>query len=131
MRERRASRVGPGTGLLGLAIQHRLEWPPDNESEPEPGPFTVNEAYWAAVLPPWFLDRTPFTSAAQTVSGWTAESWLYWFLSADEDRAWRWVSASVVSPTQIAIVIQVADLPLAWEALRWALLAAGATSVEL
>jgi hypothetical protein len=118
-------------GLLGLAIRHRLEHTPDDESASEPDPVTVDEAYGAAVLPPWFLDRTPFASAARTVSGWTVESWLYWFLSAHEDRAWRWVSASVVSPTRIAVVIQVADLPLAWEALRWAVLAAGATSAEL
>jgi hypothetical protein len=106
-----------------------LEHPPDDEAEP--GPYTVDEAFWATVLPPWFLDRTPFASAARPTGGWTVEGWLYWFLSAHEDRDWRWVTASVVSPTRIAVIIQVADLPLAWEALRWALLVAGATSAEL
>jgi hypothetical protein len=116
-------------GLLGLVVRHRLEHPPDDEAEP--GPFTVDQAYWAAVLPPWFLDRTPFSSQDRQSGGWTVEGWMYWFLSVHEDRAWRWVAAAVVSPTRLVVGIQVADLPLAWDALRWTLLSAGATSAEL
>jgi hypothetical protein len=108
-----------------------LEHPPDEEADPELGPFAVDEASWAAVLPPWFLAQTPFASAVRQAGVWTVEAWLYWFLSAHEDRDWRWVSASVVSPTRLAVLIQTVDLPLAWDALRWALLSAGATSAEL
>ena len=115
--------------LLRLAMRHQAGHPADDEVEPDP--FMIDEAYWAALLPPWFLKRTPFASANTPSGEWTVEGWLYWFLSAHEDRAWRWVSASVVSPTRVAVIIQVADLPLAWEALRWALLSAGASSAEL
>jgi hypothetical protein len=119
--------------LLGLAVRHRLEYPPDDAVDPDadPDPFAVDAVFWATALPPWFLERTPFASAALSSSEWTVEGWLYWFLSADEERSWRWVSAAIISPTRIDITIQVADLPLAWEALRWTLHSAGATSATL
>jgi len=117
--------------LLAIPVRHRLEYPPADEVETESAPFAVDESFWAAALPRWFLDRTPFESARRPGGGWTVEGWLYWFLSADEDRAWRWLSASVASPERTAVVIQVADSPLPWDALRWALLAAGASSAEL
>ena len=117
--------------LLAIAVRHRLQHLPDEEVESEAEPFAVDEAFWAAALPRWFLDRTPFESAGRRTGGWTVEGWLYWFLSAHENRAWRWVSASVASPERVVVDIQVTDIPLPWDALRWALLAAGATSAEL
>ena len=117
-------------GLLSLVIRYRLEHPPDDEIEPNPNPFAVPEEYWKAVLPSWFLDCTPFLSAAKPSSAWTVEGWLYWFLSTYEDRDWRWYSVSVASPSRFTVTLQVTDLPFAWEALRWALFAAGATSAE-
>src|SRR5262245_6272026 len=60
--------------LLGVVVQHRLMHPPDEEAEPDPGPFEVDVGHWTATLPQWFLDRTPFDSANRTSGVWTVEA---------------------------------------------------------
>lgn len=125
--------------LLGIVLRYSLEHPANEQLDPD-DEFAIDKPYWASVLPSWFLEKTPFDSSATFVQDqvtpnegatpgeWSVEGWLYWFLDGNEGRHWRWWSASVDSATRITVVLATSGLPFPWEALRWALLAAGATS---
>lgn len=118
-------------GILAFVIRHRIEQPNIDQIDDETEPFVFDTEYWREVLPAWFLERTPFEDERKSKSGWSVESWLFWFLSGNADRAWRWLSASTLSSSEIEVLIQVNDLPLPWDALRWAFLASGAESVKM
>jgi hypothetical protein len=95
--------------------------------------YRVDQEFWSSRLPNWFISATPFHDDCvekNTPETWTLDSWLYWFIESPDDRAWRWWTYRMLSKNTCIITLQVADLPMPWEALRWLLQSAGASSVS-
>jgi hypothetical protein len=112
--------------LLFVVVQYASLHRPDDSEYDENRDFEIDLEFWLAKLPTWF------TSVTQTEgAGWTIKSWLYWFLSEHEERDWYWVGTKPMSGDCGLIDLRVKELPIRWGALKWSLICAGASYVEL
>jgi hypothetical protein len=108
-----------------------------------------DDAKLAELLPPWFVQScapelsqdeaerwlawwqslSPAKQArVELEQRWSLSQWLYWM--SPEQRVWYWWSAVVVGNHRGVVTIQVDEWPFPWGALRWLLVASGATAVE-
>jgi hypothetical protein len=99
---------------------------------------------WRELLPKWFVEACPPEPSKEQIGKFLLKSpeerraeadmftdlgsWLYWF--QPENRYWFWWDGAVADEDTIIVAIEVTEWPFPWEALRWLLRAAGASSVE-
>jgi hypothetical protein len=105
----------------------------------------IDRQHWSASLPAWLVSRfapepsaeelkeylkLPYEQKVTLVhdAAWSMSEWLYWF--RPENRYWYWWDGIAADAHCLAIAIEVRDWPFPWDALKWLLRAAGATSVE-
>jgi len=126
--------------LLSLVLQYLIRYPIDYESEPPE--FSIDEPYWRATLPGWFVAQVPLekdrilplkerAADQRNKEQWCVEAWLYWFLSPDEVRNWIWWDAAISDKDSFLVRVEANDFVFLWRALHCAMLAAGATSAGL
>lgn len=97
-----------------------------DETYDENRDFDCEETVWLEKLPSWFT-----MNLSASGEGWSLSSWLYWLLSAHEDRDWYWTGYKVLSSDEACLELAVETLPIQWGALKRLLECAGAKSVKL
>jgi hypothetical protein len=122
--------------VLTVIDDHTQSWPATEE--------------WLDLLPSWFVNAcapprsaeeeqefvekwrrmsTAEKAAATANRPWTLNQWLYWL--APEQRQWRWVNGTLVSPDLIRATLDVDGWPTALGAFNWLARAAEALGTEV
>jgi len=99
---------------------------------------------WRDLLPRWFVNQLapepsqeefakylllPYEERMKAENNeWTLAGWLHWF--EPDNRYWCWWDGAVMDRNTLVVAIEVTEWPFPWEALKWLLLAAGATEVK-
>ena len=99
---------------------------------------------WRAVLPQWFVEKCceeedPVLEIANQGSDevdtsrespeWSVGAFVYWF--TPEERPWYWWCSEIVDERSFDITLLGYDWLIAWGALKWLLIVAGAKECEL
>jgi hypothetical protein len=104
--------VGRSTDVLRVVLERSRAWPPPAE--------------WRRLLPVWFVDACA-PDASEQQGAWTLDAWLYWL--EPEQRSWFWWGAELTD-SGVEVLVEVDSWPYPDGALRWLLVAAGASRVE-
>jgi hypothetical protein len=99
---------------------------------------------WRSILPVWFIEacsdeisreeaerrrRLPVEERQKLAERWSVGAWVHWFKTAE--RQWFWWSGRVISADELLIQVEVHGFPFPAGSLKWLLVSAGATVVEI